>query len=286
MAYFDDFNKNIWNQLAESYELLNPYPLTDDDIIRSTFIAEEIISKYQERKLDKYPNMEFGQVLREASTGYFNLGLMVSANRCVSILKDLQFIDNQSYKVENLTVQSALVETGALVCKTPYYLEVPRVFNDSSVHFMIHEVSHILKESNPYECRGVYTDLEVVPILLELISALKNSNYNVFKQRESLMLDCAVTFKKLSEDLKNNLIKANDKAAFNACYRQNILYLNSFYYALKLFGMFLNDEEFVLELIDQVLNHRMTTKEVIDRYVSSDLGDLDLGICEFRSKLK
>jgi predicted metal-dependent peptidase len=83
-----------------------------------------------------------------------------TAKKAVSILKQVQFQDNHSYKIENLTVQSMMIRTGAYVSKKPYYVEVPRVFNSSSVHFMAHEIAHMLKESNPRECHGVYTDLE------------------------------------------------------------------------------------------------------------------------------
>ena len=74
--------------------------------------------------------------------------------------------------------------------------------------------------------------------------------------------------------------------AFNACYRQNILYLNSFYYSLRLFSMYLDTPQYVLGIIDDVLNHRLTTRDVINRYLSTDEYSYDSGISQFRSRLK
>jgi hypothetical protein len=162
------------------------------------------------------------------------------------------------------------VRTGTMVAKHPYYLEVPRVFNKSSVHFMVHEVAHMLKESNPCECKGVYTDIEVIPILLELISAYKKGDNNTFKKRELIMYDTALMFKELHKDRKNNSIAQLDMKAFNACYRQCILYLNSFYYSLRLFSMYLDAPKYVLGIIDDVLSHRLTTRDVINNYLSND----------------
>ena len=47
MAYFDKFDKKTWKELGESYEMMNPTPLTQQDITRSLIIAEDIISKYK-----------------------------------------------------------------------------------------------------------------------------------------------------------------------------------------------------------------------------------------------
>ena len=287
MAYFDGFNKNIWNQLADAYSDFNPYPLREEEIQRSIIVANMIISNYQMRNLVPTKTLKFGEVLRSAATSYFNLGMHHVAQKAVSILDKVQFVDNQSYRFENLTVQSVAVNTGAMLCKEPYYIEVPRVFNSSSVHFMSHEIAHMLKESNPYECRGIYTDVEVIPILIELINAHRNGDNNVFIKREYLMYDIATVFIKLNEDRENGTIDKKDMKAFDACYRQNVLYLNSFYYSLILFNMYLKDCDFVLSLINDILTHRLTTTEVIDTYLTEN-NELNYtnGLNEFRSRLK
>lgn len=286
MAYFDHFNKEIWHELGLSYELFGPYPLTDKDVERSIIIADELIGKYEQRRLDKTQDMTFGNVLQGAATVYYNLGMHSTAKKAVSILQQIQYQDNKSYDEENLTVQSMMVRTGAMVCKKPYYVDVPRVFTSSSVHFMAHEIAHMLKESNPFECKGVHTDLEVIPILIEMISAHRAKDNNVFKKRELLMLDTARVFKGLHEDKLGNRISKDDVLAFDTCYRQNILYLNSFYYSLRLFSMYLDAPQYVLGIIDDVLSHRLTTRDVINSYLSTDEYSYDSGIDQFRSKLK
>jgi len=286
MAYFDTFKKGIWDDLGESYEMFKPSPLTATEVENSLLIADEIISKYEERTMEPMHELTLGKVLQESAAVYYNLGMHNTAQKAVSILQQVQFEDNQTYRDDKLTVQSMMVRTGAMISKRPYYIEVPRLFTPSSVHFMAHEVAHMLKETNPYECKGIYTDIEVIPILIELISAHKKKDNNVFKKRELIMYDTALSFKKLHQDRITNSIAKEDMRAFNACYRQTILYLNSFYYSLKLFAMYLSSPDYVLGIIDDVLSHRITSSEVIRHYLDDSDRDLDLGLTEFRSRLK
>lgn len=286
MAFFDKFDKEHWYELGKAFEAFKPYPLTQDDIDRSLLIADEILNKFEERTLVEYPPMTFGNVLQGAATVYYNLGMHSSAKRAVSILSHIQYQNNDSMDIENLTVQSLAIKTGATVCKQPYYVEVPKVFNTSSIHFMAHEIAHMLKESNHLECKGVLSDAEVIPILVEMISAHKKGDNNVFKKRELLMLDIAYAFKKLHEDLENDRISKEDMESFIACYRYNILYLNSFYYALRLFAMYLQIPQYVLGIVEDVLNQRLTTRDVINYYLSNDDYTYETGIDQFRSRLK
>lgn len=286
MAYFDNYNKNDWHDIGEMESYIHPYPLTDDDIRRCAIIADEISSRYQRRELLPSKSLTFGNVLQNSANVYYNLGMHTSAKRAFSILNSIQYQDNKSDHPESLTVQSYLVRTGATVCKKPCCVDVPRVFNTSSVYFMVHEIAHMLKEENPAECKGIYTNIEVIPMLLELISAKQKGNNNVFKIRESMMVDIAYNFKRLREDLDNGLISSDDMIAFNTLFNHNACYLNSFYYTLRLYSMYLDSPTYVLGIIDDVLNHRLTTRDVINRYLNGDNYSYEDGLREFRSKLK
>ena len=72
MAYFDQFNKDVWHELGMSYDMFRPYALTESDIERSTIIADEIIDKYEKRVITPCKEMTFGNVLQSASTVYYN----------------------------------------------------------------------------------------------------------------------------------------------------------------------------------------------------------------------
>ncbi len=286
MAYFDIFDKEHFNELGLSFQMFNPYPLTDADVKRSLLIADEIITNYDRRRLDKSDELTFGSVLQSAATVYYNLGMHSSAKKAVSILQGVQYQDNKSNDAANLTVQSLMVRTGAMVSKQPYYVDVPRVFNSTSIHFMAHEIAHMLKESNPYECKGVQSDIEVIPILVEMISAHTKGDNNVFKKRELIMLDIAKSFKKLHQDKITGSISREDELAFDTCYRHYLTYLNSFYYSLRLFTMYLEAPNYVLGVIDDVLNHRITSREVISNYLRDSSYSYESGMEEFRSRLK
>lgn len=283
MTYFDSLDKKKWQELGETFQLFDPYPLDEWDVKRSELIAREVINNYSTRLLEVKDTVKFDDLLHRTSMRYYNLGFQRTARDVVSILSKTQFFSNQSINDHDFTVQSMLVQTGAMISKECYYLEVPKIFSESSVHFMAHELAHILKEKNPLECKGIYSDNEVIPILLELISAHQARDNNVFKKREYLMLDTATLFLNLKEDMAK--IGEQDFVGFNACYRQCVLYLNSFYYSLKLFGLYLRDDDFVLGIISDVLNHILTTRDVIELYLKGNDGLYNEGLIEFRSKL-
>ena len=286
MSYFATLNKETWEELGNAYEMLKPVPLTQQDINRSLIIADDIINNYAQRQFDPTEDITFGNVLKGAVGVYYSLGMHTNVQKAVSILQNIQYQDNQSYNDEKLTVQSMLITTGAMISKRPAYIEVPRVFTNTSIHFMAHEIAHMLKEGNPYECKGIHTDAEVIPILIEMISAHKKGDNNVFKKRELIMLDIAQRFKKLHEDLEKGLISQEDMFAFKTCYRQHILYLNSFYYSLRLFIMYLEAPRYVLGIIDDVLSHKLTTKDVITNHLTSNSYEYETGMQVFRNRLK
>ncbi len=283
MSYFDRLDKRIWNSLGESYAKFNPYSLTLDEIKRSEIIAKEIIENYSDRKVLFYPEMTFGSVLQGTSLFFYDLGLHTVAADVVSILANTSYYSNGSICEENFTVQSTIEGTGAKVAKKCLYVEVPTIFTSTSIGFVAHEVSHIIKESNHEECRGIYSNTEVLPILIEMIYGYEKKDNNIFKKREILMLDIAKLFINLTSD--KNDININENIGFEACYRQCILYLNSFYYSLKLLAMYIKDKEFVLNLIGNVLGNNCTTKHVIDIYLNDSIDDYSDGLMIFRDKL-
>ena len=263
MAYFDNFDKQDWYEIGMTESAIRPYPFTLDDMERSELIADEIISKYEKRIITPSKELTLGNVLQNTAMIYYNLGMHTNARKAVSILQQIQYQDNHSNHPEYLTVQSYLVKTGATICKKPCYVDVPSRFNMSSIYFMVHEVAHMLKEENPLECKGIHTDIEVIPMLLEMISAHVRGDNNVFRLRELLMLDIAYNFKRLKEDLDNGLISSDEMIAFNTLLKHNACYLNSFYYTLRLFSMYLDAPQYVLGIIDDVLSHRLTTNKTI-----------------------
>lgn len=286
MAYYDKFEKEYWEELGKSIELFKPYPLTQDEIDRSILIADEIIDNYSKRIIEDREPIPFGTALIKSATVYQQLGMYKIAKQAINILSHINYQDNNSNKEEDLTVQSLMIKTGATVSKRPYYLEIPKTINSTTIHFIVHEIAHMLKESNYKECKGIYSDIEIIPILIELISAYISDDNNVFKKRESLMFEIAYNFRRLQEDIENNLIEDKDQIGFNTLYRQNILYLNSFYYSLRLFTMYLEAPLYVLVIIEDVLNQKLTSREVINYYLSNDDYTYETGINQFRKRLK
>lgn len=283
-----NYNRKFYEEFGDTSELLRPYPLTIDEIERSKIVAREIIENYTTRSLENRSDISLGNMLRKTSMLYFEIGLCKTAESVVSLLNQINYDTNYSkddcvFTVESLLVRQDLDKNRDIVGKDCCYIRVPAVLTLDSSYFMAHEVAHVLKEKNPQECRGALTDIEVIPILLELIGAYEDQNDNVFKKRECLMLDIALLFEDLCKDLGK--VKQEDSKSYNACFRHCILYLNSFYYSMKLFAIYLENPDFVVRIIDFILTNKISTREIVELYLGDDDCSFDDGLNEFKSRL-
>ncbi len=284
MAYFDGFNKDNWASYAESYNYFNPYSVTEREIEIARLVSKELLDGYSPRTFDTKLFLTLPELVQKTIFNFCDIGLYRVAPDVASVLQRLEFRNNGAPNDCDFTVRSALVRTGTRICKKCVYVDVPDIYTTSSIAFMSHEIGHIFKESNPLECRGVYTDTEVITMLIELITAYDNNDDNVFKLRESILLSTAETF--INLDKEKDGIEQNYKAAFYACYWQSVSYLYSFYYSMKLFKIYLNDKDFVVQLIEDVMLHSITTRELIKRYVEPYFINDDFDYREFGKHLK
>ena len=228
MTYYDTLDKNKYAELASYFEYFNPDRLDTTQIEHSETVTDDILSSYSKRTFINECNISLASLISGTEKLFENIGLHRVANLTKSILSitriDLE-TDNTDF---DFSVISDIAFDGKFYYKVPDKIIVPKCCVLSSKHFLAHEVSHILKELNAFECESVYTLEEVLPIAIELITAYENKCFEVFKKRELLLVETIDMYLKLSRDKK--YISNEDIFGFMSCYRKCIMYLNSFYY--------------------------------------------------------
>lgn len=286
MTYYDTLDKKRYDELGRSFSLFTPYSLDKKQLEHSDIVADEILTHYDKRTITDDNDISYKKLLMDTKKLFMpeGIGFTYVGGAVNSILASVKFSKHMSIYDFDFTVISNIAYNGSSYYKIPNVVILPEYFTLSSVHFLVHETTHILKELNPMECMGIYSDEEVIPIAIELISAFENKNFDVFKKREYLMKDMADLYIKLTRD-KGHIAK-EDMVGFTSCYRKCIMYLNSFYYAMKLFSRYLEDKESTLEYIEMVLVGETTTKKLLDVLFTEDDISYDIGISEFRSTLK
>lgn len=286
MNYYDSLDKKKYDELGRRFAVFQPYPLDSYQLKHSEIVADEIITNYSERIMIDDNDISFKELVSGAKKIFSpeGIGFVYVGGAASSLLSSVKYKKRMSIHDFDFLTLSDTAFDGLHYYKIPNSLVVPGYFTLSSVHLLVHETCHMLKELNFLECKGIYSDEEVIPIALELISAFENRDFDVFKKREYLMQDTADLYVKLTND-KSNIAK-EDMLGFNSCYRKCIMYLNSFYYAMKLFSRYLEDKETTLEYIEMVLLGESTTKRLLDvLFVEDDLA-YEIGLSEFRSKLR
>lgn len=286
MSYYDTLDKNMYDFYGKSYSLFNPYSLDKKDILHSKIVASDLCSNYKKRNLDTSDNViSFQELITGAKEvfGYKGIGFNYLSGAVDSVLGSVEFTKGLSIYDFDFCVMSGIASNGNGYLKVPDSIRLPDYYSLDSIHFLAHEICHMLKELNPFECRGVYTDEEVIPIAIELISAYEKKDFGVFRKREYLMIDIIDLYKKLIKDKKE--ISEEDKVGFMSCYKKCIMYLNSFYNALRLFGRYLDDKESTIEYIEMVLAGQTTTRRLLDVLFIEDDSAYDIGFSEFKSKL-
>ena len=174
-------------------------------------------------------------------------------NAC-QLSNEITYIDGNHLNDALFTTYSAIARTTAGYAKKAMCIEVPSTLNATSSYFLTHELTHALKERNPLECTNLFTTAEVIPILIELITAYESNNKkiieNVFSKRKDLIISTIDFY-------KNHHLKNPAPYTISGCY------INSFYYALSLFSLYLKYPDTILLTLQNVLNCQLTTDALL-----------------------
>ena len=222
----------------------------------------------------KHIDADYYELIAKA-TGTFGVINDDLPSRIYNLFDGVKYVSNHNVLTsESFEIGQAVSsrhDTGA-VLKYPTYIMGPTLFSDLSIYFLAHEYAHGLKEINSDELKTHFTVSEAIPILCEFIFSFKIGGHEnlkrVFSVRKKMIDDCSLIFQKgvkfINEYKKGN-IKCNDTEYKDVYYHtlEAGMYLNSFYYAVALFSLFLSDPQTVKNYINHNLFGRMSTSEII-----------------------
>lgn len=266
-----EINTELYLAIQENCKIFNPSSVTMEDYNRAYEVAREIIYLRERKEIPRSRTIKFNELLISSLTNLYKIGIDNVIKDATSIIKDLEYKEIYNSRCSSFLTNFMAEQTGSSVCKRAVSVYVPDRLTEASGVFMSHEVVHILKERNSLECPNINTTLEVIPMLVELIMAF-NSNPILLKEivyeRIELLYSEAKMFFRIVKELKTN--KKNKDGLMAALY-SNIAYLNSFYYSLALFTLYLKDSDYVIAMIKCNLSKKMTTDDIIrDSFLFDD----------------
>lgn len=143
---------------------------------------------------------------------------------------------------------------------------IPNKLFECSMYYMLHEYMHALKDTNYNEHIYGYVLGETIPLFCELLFFDEN-NFIKNQLLKSRLYD--LYHSKKEYDMINEYINgldsvSNKKIELYKFVRSNIgVYLNSFYYAIILYKLYLENSDKILSLVLKVLKHENTTMDIL-----------------------
>lgn len=144
------------------------------------------------------------------------------------------------------------------------HYKVPQTINELAPIFLAHEHIHALKETNYLEYQDGQRVGDVIPLFYELVDA-KEGYADIYQIWLNARLFLLSDLKKQYDNVR--LMMKNDfknKDIYKVIAMRTGQYLNSFYYALLLYRMYLDDKDLIIGFVKKVLDHEMTTLELLN----------------------
>ena len=282
-----NIDRTYYSALHDVHSTVGAHSLTGAQLTKVSRISNDLINILSSSAEVDEHGSDFSTVRREALTYLYMFNDPGLINDAVELLNKVEYYSDESYDYAMFTVLSHAMKASTGAYKVPAKLIVPTKFRKTSSVFMAHELIHMLKERNELECRDMINYGEVLPMLIELIIAFsyeyENTENILGKRSESIKIS-ARCFKELFEEYKSNAMLGTDKATL-AALDESGSYVNSFYYTLALFSLYLRDSNYMLNMIANVLNCRMTTRDLITYTVHNSYDLYQDGLSRFNSSL-
>lgn len=274
-------NQEYVDALDSNYKALNAEALTMDEYKRCYEIAKQIYFQYKDRsELANYHNRTPERVYSDVIDDLQVFGDVRITRSATSVLNSSKKVLVNEDNPTLFTIFSKLSGNTGCYYRETEMIYIPRALADYSSPFLCHEIGHSIKNLNPEENRTIKTLEEVIPILIELITAYETCDIYTFKNVCSNRLDFMITnscrFINSYNMIRSKDIDSEEKKLYRFDLELNACYLNSFYYVMSLFNLYLKDNILVLEYVAKVLNGEMTTKEMI-KSLEDEVGSYDTG---------
>lgn len=268
------------NLYADVYDLIPVKLPTDEDMAISEMMIKEITNIIKSFKLDELVCSETKDNLKDAP--YFVIEPYVTETLnlynsigCGKFNKELlEILSKVNYKTFNRSkatafIYSLLSISQNTVFNNPKFLAISQPFSNLTKFHLCHEFAHLLKERFTAEFYLSFTKFEVIPKALEFITAFKNGNVldleDEFKNHIlGLNRTCIKHYLSSKDELLNSTCTEFEKRALKCAINRANCYLNSFYYALILFRLYLDEPEYIIELINMVFAGEISTEDMFD----------------------
>ncbi len=263
-------DKAYYNALADNFDTLGAHSMTGSKLASVDKVSQSMVSALVSSNVRDECNADFNDVRRHALEYYYMFDdpqLIVDA---ANFLNNIEYVNYKGIDYYEFLVFAEAIKSKTGVCKEPKQIVFPESLKHTSSIFAAHEVAHMLKERNPKECKEIIYFGEVIPMLMELIIAYSyeyGSKESVFAQRSKMIKHSCKSFNELYRTYKELSI-AEDKKVYETALSEAGTYVNSFYYTLALFALYIANKDFVLRLVSNVLNCRCTTSDIL-RYIST-----------------
>lgn len=282
-----NIDRNYYSALANIYGIVGAINLTGAQLSKISRISDDMISVLGSTTMSDERYSGFNDVRKDALAYFYMFNDANIINDAIDMLNRVEYYSDDTYDYSMFTVLSNAIKTNTGAYKVPARVIVPNDLKKTSSVFLAHDIAHMLKERNVRECQEINNFGEVIPMLLELIIAYSYEYENtesILGKRSKMIKTSSKCFKELYDEYKSNASLCDDKVVL-AALNESGNYVNSFYYTLALFAVYLREPDYMKVLIANVLNGKMTTRDLIT-YTVHDSYNLYLdGLKEFNSSL-
>lgn len=283
-------DKKYYSALSDNYELVNMYNYTGAQLsnlskLSKTFMENLVSFNGTEDNIKS----DLNDVRKNALLYFSIFNDKDIINRVIEDLNKVEYYTHTDNDYSLFYVYANIIASKTGCFKEPTQMFVPDDMRFSSSVFMVHEITHMLKERNPKECQEFSYFGEVIPMLMELIISYSfeyDKVVDVFNKRSNFIRCSSQSFDELYQTYKF-LTDKDEIRVYKAALNESGTYVSSFYYTLVLFALFLQNKDLVLDLIKKVLRCECSTGDIIKYIGKFDLRSLyNYGLEEFNYSLK
>lgn len=279
--------------ITQFHTVLQADSFTKEEYSRCYEIAKQIYLQYKDRsEPNNYHNRTPEKVYSDAINDlqlFGDVKITRNANLLLNTIKKV-IIDEENPTL--FTLFSSIKENTGCYYKEANVIHIPKAVADYSSPFLCHELCHGIKDHYSEENKTVKTLEEVVPILVELITAYEMGDIYIFKNvcsnRLNFLISNASRFINSYNMLISGKLDEDEKILYRFALDEDACYLNSFYYVMGLFNLYLKDNIIILNYVSKVLNGEIDTKDMIKELeciVTSYDDGYKLGLDKFKKNV-
>ena len=151
-------------------------------------------------------------------------------------------------------------------------ITIPKKITSFSTYLLGHEYMHALKDSVLDEYRLSLRYGETIPIFYEIFTSFREKNFDIVKFRLEYIKGYNTLLQNMRTYSRNH---GKDKDLYKVSLSELGVYFLSFYYATKLYELYLAYPDSVIDSIRLVLDGQMTTYDMLKEYGLFDTEKVD-----------